>query len=63
MFAKKAATHELIQDLFRNLFKFRRDAMIWRYRLVTEDSIFNYLRSGDCFVISRSPVQARRVAP
>jgi hypothetical protein len=31
--------------------------------LSAEDRILSYLRSGDCFVISRSPVRSRRVAP
>ena len=50
-------------DLFTNLFNFRRDALRMRWRSRAEDCILSYLRSGDCFVISRSPVRSRRVAP
>jgi len=54
---------EHFRDLFRNLFNDRRDALRGRWRLCQGDLVFSYLRSVECFVISRSPVRSRRVAP
>jgi hypothetical protein len=35
-----------INDLFRNLFNYRREDIKWRWRVFTNDWIFGYLRFG-----------------
>ena len=50
-------------DLFRNLFKLRHNPPNRRRKPSVANCIFNRLYGLECFVISRSPVQSRRVAP